>query len=85
MQKSAGGVLNKKSKSGTSGNGHGSLEMDRTTKNSPGDDADEGPGLLAGTIASFLFAFVFGICFLTIMDATRPAGPVVAVSTLVSR
>ena len=59
--------------------------MDQTTKNSAGDDVGQGPGLLAGTIASLLFAFVFGICFLTIMDATRPAGPAVAVSQLVSR
>jgi hypothetical protein len=65
--------------------GHCSLDMDQTTKNSPGDDAGKSPGLLAGTIASLLFAFVFGICFLTIMDVTRPAGPVVAVSHLVSR
>jgi hypothetical protein len=85
MQKQAGGALNKKSNSGTSGNGHRSLDMDQTTKTSPGDDAGKGPGLLAGTIASLLFAFVFGICFLTIMDVTRPAGPVVAVSQLVSR
>jgi hypothetical protein len=85
MRKSDGGALNKKSNSGTSGNGHGSLEMDRTTKNSAGDDAGKGSGLLAGTIASLLFAFVFGICFLTIMDVTRPAGPVAAVSHLVSR
>jgi hypothetical protein len=59
--------------------------MDRTTKNSPVADADIGPGLLAGTIASLLFALVFGICFLTIMDVMRPAGPVGAVSHLVSR
>lgn len=29
-------------------------------------------GLLAGIVASAFFALVFGICFFTILDATRP-------------
>jgi hypothetical protein len=59
--------------------------MDRMTTNSTSDDADKGPGLLAGTIASLLFALVFGICFWTIMDVTRAVGPAATVSQLVSR
>jgi hypothetical protein len=50
MRKPEGGTLNKKSNSVTSGNGHGPLEMDRTTKKSSGDDASKSSGLRAGTI-----------------------------------
>jgi hypothetical protein len=55
-----------------------------TTK-CPADDENRGPGLLAGTIASLLFALVFGICFWTIMDVTRSVGPAAPASHLASR
>jgi len=86
MQKQAGGALGKKSNSGTNGNGRRWYENGfKTMNNSPTDDADKDPGLLAGTIAALLFALVFGACFWTIMDATRPARPLLVTTHLVSR
>jgi hypothetical protein len=50
--------------------------------NSDGDSEGDraGDGLLAGTILAALLALVFGACFFTVLDATRPVGPSVAVS-----